>query len=96
MGQVGRPAGYPKTGGRAKGVKNKPNPIKELLSEFVQDKMEDMVELWDRLENREKISLFIAMLKYVVPPAAPAVEDTEEESTIRATINQLNALKKSG
>jgi hypothetical protein len=94
--------GRAKTGGRKKGVKNKPNPIKKLLSDFVKDKMEDMDTLWTDLDNREKISLFTSLLKYVIPPAAILEDEDEgnkgEESTVTDTIRQLNEFnnKKTG
>ena len=80
--------------GRPIGSKNKIQPpLKAALSSFLEEKFDDLNALWSELENREKISLFTALLKYVVPTAAPdAVEDTEGESAIRQTIMQLNEL----
>jgi hypothetical protein len=93
--------GRGKTGGRKKGVKNKPNPIKKLLSDFVKTKMVDMDILWEVLDNREKAHLFVSLLKYVIPPATTLEDDEDsggEESTVNDTIRQLNEFnnKKTG
>lgn len=94
--RTGRPIGYPKSGGRQKGTKNKPNPFRELLTDFANKKMKDIDALWNGLEPKDKISLFTSILKYVISPAtdqAPTDESTDGISTIRETIEQLNELK---
>jgi hypothetical protein len=93
--------GRAKTGGRKKGVKNRPTPIKKLLSDFVRDKLEDIDDLWSELDRREKVNFLTSVLKYTTPPATIQEEDednTGEDSAVTDTIRQLNELnnKKTG
>jgi hypothetical protein len=92
--------GRVKTGGRKKGVKNKPNTIKKLLSDFVRDKMGDIDDLWSELDRREKVTLLTSVLKYTTPPATIQEEEETagEESAVTDIIRQLNELnnKKTG
>lgn len=61
-----------KTGGRVKGTPNKmTNDVRQMLVNFLDDKFSEVLELWDDLDNREKISLFLQLAKIVLPKPQP-------------------------
>ena len=65
----GRPAGQPKTGGRAKGSKNTKNVAMETnIRLFVNQNFEKMTLAWERIEdNYQKVKAFTDIMNYVYP-----------------------------
>ena len=62
-----------KTGGRAKGTPNKATlSIRESISTFLESEMEAVFNELSKLEGKEKIEMYLRLLKYVVPPAQAA------------------------
>ena len=65
-----RPVGMPKTGGRKKGSKNKITPLsRERINDFLGKEFEDMCATYKGLKPKEKVDVYIALMKYVLPPA---------------------------
>lgn len=57
-----------KTGGRTKGTPNKlTNEVRQMLVNFLDEKFDEVVNIWNELDNREKISLFLQLSKIVLP-----------------------------
>lgn len=57
-----------KTGGRKAGTPNKTTAeIKELMQAFLESKIDELDEVYDQLEPKEKINAMIKMLPYLVP-----------------------------
>ena len=61
-----------KSGGRTKGTPNKlTNEVREMLVRFLDEKTDEITLLWNDLDNREKIGLFIQLAKIVLPKQIP-------------------------
>jgi hypothetical protein len=61
-----------KSGGRTKGTPNKlTNEVREMLVRFLDEKTDEITSLWNDLDNREKIGLFIQLAKIVLPKQIP-------------------------
>ena len=57
-----------KTGGRTKGTPNKlTNEVRQMLVNFLDEKFDEVTNLWSELDHREKISLFLQLSKIVLP-----------------------------
>ena len=71
MKKVGRPKGYPKTGGRKKGIPNKlDKAMKELLQNFCYANLLTFQELFDDLDSsKEKLDVLEKFIQYVLPKA---------------------------
>lgn len=54
--------------GKQKGtVAKTTKTVKESISKFVEDKMPEMYQIWDRLTDKEKATLLIHLAKMIVP-----------------------------
>ncbi len=70
-----------KTGGRTKGTPNKlTNEVRQMLVNFIDEKFDEVSTLWDDLDHREKISLFLQLAKIVLPKLS-IENNTENEQT---------------
>lgn len=92
---MGRPKGGEKAGGRAKGTPNKVSKeIKEKIKIFIEGNFDDFTKMWKDIPNSNpvKYNTFLALLRFVVPPATAEIEtdDKERQSAIQKSINDLN------
>jgi hypothetical protein len=61
-----------KTGGRSKGTPNKlTNEVRTILIHFLDSKIDEVMDLWSDLDNREKISMFLQLAKIILPKQIP-------------------------
>ena len=61
-----------KTGGRLKGTPNKlTNEVRTILIHFLDSKIDEVMDLWSDLDNREKISMFLQLAKIILPKQIP-------------------------
>ncbi len=71
--------------GRPKGKRNKTTAeTKILLKDFLDFTLEDMVNTYDNLGNRDKVNLITKTLPFVMPKA---IEETEKTDVLDNTIN---------
>ncbi len=83
-GQTGNPNGRPK------GSQNKvPARTRELLSKFVEDKFEDVIKAFDSLEDKDKVTAYTSILKYVLPPARDEKADEDRNTIISDVVERL-------
>ena len=69
--------------GKQKGTLNKTTrTVKEAISKFVEDKMPEMYEIWDRLTDQQKATVLIHMAKMIVP----------KEDTLTVTDNEVRII----
>lgn len=75
--------------GKPKGTKNKTTvKMKEIITAFMEEKVEDIKTAFDNLDDRGKVNAFIAMLKYVIPPARDEGID-EEADAVSSLVKRL-------
>lgn len=83
-GQSGNPSGKPK------GAKNRTTKqMKELLTKFAEDKIEDVIDAFDELDAKDKVSAFTSLLKYVIPPARDTDADKAGADAVSMMIDRL-------
>ena len=71
--------GKGRMGGRAKGTENKTTrDVKALIAKFADDKFDDVVEEFDKLDGKDKVMMYTNLIKFVLPPA----RDIEAEENI--------------
>lgn len=57
-----------KTGGRKAGTPNKTTAeIKDLMQAFLESKIDELDEVYNQLEPKDKVNAIIKMLPYIVP-----------------------------
>ena len=57
-----------KTGGRKAGTPNKSSQeVREFMQSFLSEKFENLDEIYNQLEPKDKINAIIKMLPYIVP-----------------------------
>jgi hypothetical protein len=80
-----------KSGGRTKGTPNKlTNEVREMLVRFLDEKTDEITSLWNDLDNREKIGLFIQLAKIVLPKQIPDYfVQYEQDMLIRPDFSHL-------
>jgi hypothetical protein len=83
--------GKGKFGGRQKGTPNKDKTyLKTAIRAFVEEKTEEMFDLWGSLKAKEKVDLYLALMRYVVAPAVaepPAKDDDiDKRGVIEKTV----------
>jgi hypothetical protein len=90
----GRPPGYPKTGGRQKGTRNKASlEVRELLAELEFDPIMDLVKISRKAETSDEMRFSIdrVIAQYRYPKLKPAdnlneaVEDFQVTTILDAT-----------
>lgn len=65
--------------GKPKGATNKSSrELKEMITAFLNDKIEDLYNIWNSLDKREQAILFINLSKIIIPK-----EDVEEQEKFR-------------
>ena len=57
--------------------------IKKLAADFLQDKIKDLGELYEKLKPKEKVQLIIQMYKMTMPPPVEELERLSEEDLDR-------------
>jgi CRISPR/Cas system CSM-associated protein Csm2 small subunit len=90
-----RPKGKPKTGGRAKGVKNKTTTdLKAWVYEFVTDNLETFKTKFNSLKADEQIMLIIKLLPYILPKQMEGKISMDEELTkvIKESMDKINGM----
>lgn len=91
-GKVGRPKGLPKYGGRKKGTPNQINKdLRERISMFLDDKFEDAVKAWEKLEDKDKVKAYTELVRFSVPTLqAVALEATmKKEDNVEDDLREL-------
>ena len=93
----GRPKGYPKSGGRAKGTPNRATAeLRQWLAKLIKRNRAQIVSDLATIEPRERLIMLEKLMQYVVPKQAAITADiallTDEELTTVATdiLNSLN------
>jgi hypothetical protein len=72
-----------KTGGRTKGTPNKlTNEVRQMLVNFLDEKFDEVVNIWNELDNHEKISLFLQLSKIVLPKLSHDIVNDEPNYNI--------------
>lgn len=75
--------------GKPKGTKNKTTvKMKEIISSFMENKVEDVKTAFDKLEPKDKVNSFISLLKYVIPPARDPGDD-EQMDAVSSLVKRL-------
>ena len=99
MGLKGRPSGLPKSGGRQKGVKNKPNPKKEerrikirldrafFMAGF--DIASEFISAYNQLDASQRIDA----LRVILPYAAPRIQEVAAEKETDATTAEAKEVR---
>lgn len=76
--------------GRPKGSKNKiSSETKELIAKFVNDNFDSIMKDLKKLKPAERVSAFINLLKFIVPPARDKETNEETTSVMNNLINRL-------
>lgn len=76
--------------GRPKGVPNKvTTDLRSGIDSFLKNKWGEVNEIWDRLDDKDKIMFIDKMMKYAIPTLQSTTLDAKVESSNR--LQQLNA-----
>ncbi len=82
--------------GRPKGVPNKvTTDLRSGIDSFLKNKWGEVYEIWDRLDDKDKIMFFDKMMKYAIPTLQSTTLDAKVESSNRLqqlSAEQLNAV----
>lgn len=84
-GNVGRPSGLAKTGGRKKGTPNKATQkMREVLAEIGCDPLVELARIAQEPKTpvEQKIRIYSELLPYVYPKRKPADDSRDEPTTI--------------
>ena len=88
MTKAGRPKGYPKTGGRQKGTKNKASMLtREILNDLADGIRPKLERDLEALDPKDRLNIWLKMIEFVVPklssvdmnvtaPQIKSIEDT--------------------
>jgi hypothetical protein len=77
-----------KTGGRTKGTPNKlTNEVRQMLVNFLDEKFDEVTNLWSELDHREKISLFLQLSKIVLPKLSH--DNINDEPNLQIDLSHL-------
>lgn len=69
--------------GKPKGAQNTTTKeVKELISDFLTDKINDLHKIWDCLSDQEKATLFVHLAKIVVPRPTTQKENSYKEPRV--------------
>lgn len=75
--------------GKPKGTKCKVTiKMKEIISDFMENKVDDVKEAFDKLEPKDKVNSFISLLRYIIPPARDP-EDAEQANAVSSLVKRL-------
>jgi hypothetical protein len=54
--------------GKPKGATNKTTrDLREFITNFLNDKTDEIIDIWDTLENRDKLTLFLHLTRVILP-----------------------------
>lgn len=54
--------------GKPKGATNKTTrDLREFITNFLNDKTDEVIDIWDTLENRDKLTLFLHLTRVILP-----------------------------
>lgn len=82
--------GLGRFGGRTKGTPNKTTKtMKELVAKFAEDNFQKYIDAWEGLEDKDKVSTYNAMLKFVVPTARDEEADDKDRQSVEALFSRL-------
>jgi hypothetical protein len=77
--------------GKPKGAVNKTTKdIKEFIVSFLNDKAFEIPQIWDSLEDKDKATLYLHLLKIVMPK--PLDESTEHTLNINQSLDKHELL----
>lgn len=83
-GKTGNPAGKPV------GTKNKTTvKMKEIIASFLDDQVGDVKKAFKNLEDKDKVSAFVSLLKYVIPPARDTEADRDKNEAVSSLVERL-------
>lgn len=83
-GKTGNPAGKPK------GTKNKTTvKMKEVITSFLEDQVGEVQKSFKNLDDKDKVSAFISLLKYVIPPARDTEADKNNKEALDSLVDRL-------
>jgi hypothetical protein len=82
--------------GRKKGVPNKTTAeTKIILKDFLDFALNDMINTYDSLGNREKVTLLTRLIPYIMPKPLEETDKSEElDSTINIIYHSPDGVKK--
>lgn len=76
--------------GKPKGTKNKITyKTKELIAAFVEENFDSVMKEFKILDSKDKVSTFINLMKFVVPPARDVEADQDAKSAMSDFISRL-------
>jgi hypothetical protein len=83
--------------GRKKGVPNKATKtLKEFLVAFTEEKQDEIIQAFSELDAKDKISAWVAMIKYVLPTKATIeLEKIVDNSLDGLTYEQIVSIEES-
>ncbi|HBL73780.1 MAG: hypothetical protein A2W90_16975 [Bacteroidetes bacterium GWF2_42_66] len=84
-----------KTGGRQKGTSNKlSGTVKEMITQFVENEVQNLPGLLIQLEPKEKVDFIIKLLPFIIAKPIPKEEQTESfEERRKRFIQQIYKVK---
>ena len=79
-----------KYGGRQKGVQNKTTvEMKGKIKTFLESEFDTMCKAYKNLEDKDKVSSYIALTKFVVPIARDIETDKENNAAAMTLVERL-------
>jgi hypothetical protein len=79
--------------GRPKGAKNKTTKeLNKLIVNFLNEKTEDVFQIWERLDDKDKATLFLQLCKLVMPKANEDKAEETEPTSITFVIKQVESI----
>ncbi len=90
---MARIKGSPKTGGRKPGTPNKAtSEIRDRIKNFLESKSEELNEIWNNLEAKEKFQMFNQLSRYIIPTmqSTEFKIDTTTTSEIKQQLDELS------
>lgn len=76
--------------GRPKGATNKTTrKTKELIAKFIDENFESIMKDLKVLEPKDRVTAFISLLKYIVPPARDQEAEEETANAVNSLISRL-------
>lgn len=83
-GKTGNPAGKPV------GTKNKTTvKMKGIITDFLGDQVKEVKKSFKNLDDKDKVSAFISLLKYVIPPARDVEADKNANEAVASLVDRL-------
>lgn len=83
-GKTGNPAGKPV------GTKNKTTvKMRGIITDFLEDQVKEVKKSFKNLDDKDKVSAFIALLKYIIPPARDAEADKNTNEAVSSLVDRL-------